>query len=51
MKNAMSWNREDPLSIRIQGTGEYVKEMCSKLVETFEQARQDRLEEIRQDYE
>lgn len=51
MKNSMTWNFNSPLGIKIIGSGEYVKEMCCKLVDLFAQAEQDNLESLRQDYE
>lgn len=51
MKNATLFQRNNPLSIRIIGTGEYVKKECARLVDSFEQAEADHLEEIRQDHE
>lgn len=41
----------DPLSIRITGTGEYVKEQCAHLVDFFYLVESDQREDIRQSYE
>lgn len=49
MKNFITFSGQDPLSIRATGTGEYVKDECAKLVDTFADSRADALEEIRQD--
>jgi len=51
MQNAITFQRNNPLSIYMTGTGEFVKKECSRLVDTFEQANYDHLEEIRQEQE
>lgn len=47
----MTWNGMDYLTISIRGSGEYVKKQCANLVNTFEDAAADHLEEIRGDME
>lgn len=51
MSNTMAWNGDNPLSLRIKGSGEFVKKMCANLVDSFEDAKADHYEEIRQDNE
>jgi len=51
IKNCISWSGSNPLSLRVSGTGEYVKKQCANLVESFAQAEADHYEEIRQDNE
>lgn len=51
MNNITTFQRNNPLSIKITGSGEYVKKECANLVESFEHAEYDHLEEIRQSYE
>lgn len=51
MNDVMFWNGENPLSIRIKGSGEFVRKMCANLVDSFADARADHYEEIRQDNE
>lgn len=41
----------DPLSIRISGSGEYVKSQVEHLADYFDYIEADRKEEIRQDVE
>lgn len=51
MNNFTTWNGQDPMTLRIVGTGEYVKKECANLVRTFEDAVADHYEEIRQEHE
>ncbi len=51
MNNITIFNLNNPLSFRIKGSGEYVKQAITKLVEIFNYAEDDHLEDIRQDYE
>lgn len=51
MRNSMMFSGQDPLSIRIVGSGEFVKRECAKLVDTFADMKADALEEIIQDME
>jgi hypothetical protein len=44
MKNTTVFTLGDALSIRMVGTGEYVKRECAKLVETFENAEAEAYE-------
>jgi len=49
--NVTTFERNSPLSIRIVGSGEYVKKQCANLVDSFADAEADHYEEIRQDNE
>ncbi len=51
MKNQTTFNGLNPLTIKMTGTGEYVKEQCAHLVDLFDYAEFNELEEIRQDNE
>ncbi len=51
MQNKITFSSFNPKTIRLTGTGEYVKKECRNLVETFKQAWEDHLAEIRQDNE
>ena len=51
MNDVMTFNRNNPLSISMRGSGEYVKKECANLVESFAQAEADHYEEMRQDSE
>lgn len=51
MKNFTTFSLNNPLGIQITGTGEYVKKQCANLVNIFEEAKSDALEEIRQEQE
>jgi len=51
MNNITTFQRNNPLSIKIVGSGEYVKKECANLVDSFEQANYDHEEKIRQDNE
>lgn len=51
VKNCASWQGSDPLTLRITGTGTYLKETCSNLVKMFEDAEYDKELKIRSDLE
>lgn len=51
IKNCASWQSSDPLSLRITGTGAYLKKTCSNLVKMFEDAEYDKELEMRSDLE
>jgi hypothetical protein len=51
MQNFTTWNHNDPLTIKMTGTGEYIKKQCANLVQMFEDTNVDHLEEIRQEQE
>lgn len=51
MQNITTWNDNNPLTIKITGSGEYVKKECVNLVRTFNDAVADHEEEIRQEQE
>lgn len=51
MKNAIMFSGQDPLSIRATGTGEYIKNELTHLVDLFDLALFEAEESIRQDYE
>lgn len=49
--NSTTFSGGNPLSIRMIGSGEYVKEMSSRLVEMFDDLQFEKEEQIRQDVE
>jgi hypothetical protein len=51
MSNSVTFSGLNPLTIRMAGTGEYIKKECEHLVDLFDLAEADHLEELRQDSE
>lgn len=51
MENSINFKFRDPLSIKIVGTGEYVKREVQYLEDLFDYAEHDHLEALRQDTE
>lgn len=49
MKNSTTFQFNNPLSLNIQGSGEYVKRECEHLVDLWDMAEHDHLESIKQD--
>lgn len=49
MKNLVTWSGMNPLTIRIKGTGEFVKKEVANLEYTWAEAMVDRDEQIAQD--
>jgi hypothetical protein len=51
MSNVTTFSGLNPMTLRMAGSGEYVKRECEHLVDLFDLAKFDLEEEIRQDYE
>ena len=51
MKNSMTFQLNNPLSIVCKGSGEFVKKECANLVKTFEEAEDNHLQDIIDDGE
>ena len=51
MNNITTWLGNNPLTLTIKGSGQYVKEQCVNLVNIFRDAELEREEEFRQEGE
>lgn len=51
MKNSITWSFRKPLGIYAVGTGEYIREQLTHLVDLFADAEAEHYEQLRQDNE
>ncbi len=51
MKDITTWSNMNPLTIKMTGSGEYVKTTCANLPQMFQDAEYDNIEEKRMEAE
>jgi hypothetical protein len=49
VSNSVTFSGLNPLTIRVAGTGEYVKRECEHLVDLFDLAEFDHLQDLKRD--